>query len=102
MTYRLFILYPTETQSAAAAAAPIPYLALVAFALAGWYGLTLWVWTRYRAADQAWSAILFGGWVLLNRHAFRAEGLRWLSVVRATFLVIVLPLVVALFWRWPA
>jgi hypothetical protein len=82
--------------------APLVFLQLVAAAFVAWYLLALWVWSRYRAVNQPWTRILFGGWVLLDQQAFRSEGLSWLRLVRWTFLLVIIPLALVLLWRWPA
>src|SRR4051794_15125858 len=81
--------------------APVAYLRLVAVALVGWYLFAFWVWFKYRAPNQAWVQFLFGGWVLLDRRTFRTEGHSWLAGVRWTFLLVVVPLIAVLFWKWP-
>jgi hypothetical protein len=81
--------------------APLAFLQLVAVTLVAWYGLCLWVWSKHRGEDQPWFRIRFGGWVLLDNRAFQSEGLGWVRVIRYAFLLIVLPLLVVLFWRWP-
>jgi hypothetical protein len=101
MTDLLASLVPAGGEGSSSAGAPIAYLRLVAAAFVVWYALYLWVWSKFRAEDQPWSRILFGGWVLVDSRAFQREGFGWLRVVRWGFLLVVLPLLVVLFWKWP-
>ena len=88
-------------QQAASPDPPQWYLRLLAFGLVGWYLFALWVWLKYRAPDQPWTRFFFGSWVLVDQRTFRVEGRSWLHAVRWMFLVVVLPLIAVLFWRWP-